>query len=160
MALEIMRPTTACLECRNGKRRCDRAGDSACSQCISRNIRCSAAAAPKQPSGPLSIKRSLPPILSPHTSNEHIYLVDLYFTFLHDKPHTLFHEPTFKASVAEGTVSQPVLLAMMGMSARYHITHILLGESRGRILIAGIGLPHNQTLLRVASCIVKRHVQH
>ncbi|WZH47740.1 Zn2-C6 fungal-type domain-containing protein [Fusarium acuminatum] len=84
-----MRPTTACLE---------------------------SAATPKQP---LPTKTSLPPILSPHTSNEHIYLVDLYFIFLHDKPHTLFHEPTFKASVAEGTVSQPVLLAMMGMSARF-----------------------------------------
>ncbi|KAF6523223.1 hypothetical protein HZS61_014751 [Fusarium oxysporum f. sp. conglutinans] len=31
----------------------------------------------------------------------------------------LFHEPTFKASAAEGTVSKPVLLAMLGLSARF-----------------------------------------
>lgn len=47
-----------------------------------------------------------------------MYLVDLYFRFMHDSPHSLFHEPTFKARVVEGTVSQPVLLAMMGLSAR------------------------------------------
>lgn len=50
-----------------------------------------------------------------------MYLVDLYFRFIHDSPHSLFHEPTFKASVAEGTVSKPVLLAMLGLSARYVI---------------------------------------
>jgi hypothetical protein len=53
---------------------------------------------------------------------ETFYLVDLYFRYYNDKPHSLFHEHTFKASVAAGTVSQPVLLAMMGLSARYGIT--------------------------------------
>ncbi|KAF5702664.1 hypothetical protein FGLOB1_9478 [Fusarium globosum] len=56
-------------------------------------------------------------IQSFHTQDETMYLVDLYFRFIHDSPHSLFHEPTFKASVAEGTVSKPVLLAMLGLSA-------------------------------------------
>lgn len=47
------------------------------------------------------------------------YLVDLYFVYIHDKPHTLFHEPSFKASVLDKTVSRPLLLSMMGLSARY-----------------------------------------
>ncbi|KAF7546536.1 hypothetical protein G7Z17_g8373 [Cylindrodendrum hubeiense] len=61
----------------------------------------------------------LPSVLSTLFSEESIYLVDLYFKFIHDQPHSLFHEPTFKASVVAGTVSQPVLLSMMGMSARF-----------------------------------------
>ena len=48
-----------------------------------------------------------------------LHLVDLYFLYIHDQPHSLFHEPSFKASVASGTVSRIVLLAMMGLSARY-----------------------------------------
>ncbi|KAF4448405.1 hypothetical protein F53441_8213 [Fusarium austroafricanum] len=54
-----------------------------------------------------------------HTQDEYMYLVNLYFRYIHDSPHSLFHEPTFKASVADGTVSKPVLLAMMGLSARF-----------------------------------------
>lgn len=53
-----------------------------------------------------------------HGKDEVLYLVDLYFRFIHDSPHSLFHEPTFKVSVVEGHVSQPVLLAMLGLSAR------------------------------------------
>lgn len=49
---------------------------------------------------------------------EILSLVELYFKFMHDKPHTLFHEPTFRSSVANGTASRQVLLSMMGLSAR------------------------------------------
>ncbi|KAF5262559.1 hypothetical protein FOXYS1_6712 [Fusarium oxysporum] len=58
-------------------------------------------------------------IQSIHAQDERMYLVNLYFRFIHDSPHSLFHEPTFKASAAEGTVSKPVLLAMLGLSARF-----------------------------------------
>ncbi|KAJ4262873.1 hypothetical protein NW762_006486 [Fusarium torreyae] len=114
-----MRPTTACLNCRNGKRKCDRTGNSACSQCIQRNLQCPATITSLQaPSSPTSSK-PLPPINSSQTRKEIMHLVDLYFRFIHDQPHSLFHEPTFKASAAAGIVSQPVLLGMIGMSARF-----------------------------------------
>ncbi|KAF5590554.1 uncharacterized protein FSUBG_10770 [Fusarium subglutinans] len=76
---------------------------------------------PGIPQLPRSPDSQDPPRLSQstRTQDEKMYLVDLYFRFIHDSPHSLFHEPTFKASVAEGTVSQPVLLAMMGLSARF-----------------------------------------
>jgi hypothetical protein len=51
-------------------------------------------------------------------TEEEVELVDLYFKYIHNQPHSIFHEATFKQSVLEGTVSQPVLLAMIGMSAR------------------------------------------
>ncbi|KAF5680755.1 hypothetical protein FDENT_8316 [Fusarium denticulatum] len=76
---------------------------------------------PGIPQLPRSPEVQDPPRLSQstHTQDEKMYLVDLYFRFIHDSPHSLFHEPTFKASVAEGIVSQPVLLAMLGLSARF-----------------------------------------
>jgi hypothetical protein len=45
-------------------------------------------------------------------------IVDLYFTFMHEKPHSLFHEATFKAKVRDGTVARAVLLGMLAVSAR------------------------------------------
>jgi hypothetical protein len=56
---------------------------------------------------------------------EVFHLVELYFTFMNDKPHSLFHEPSFKVSVLEGSASRTVLLSMMGLSARYECpTHL------------------------------------
>lgn len=109
-----MRPVKACLQCRTGKRRCDQVGTSACSQCLQRNLPCSAARdeLTESPTSPPL------PVLSARSSEE-MHLVDLYFRFIHDQPHSLFHEPSFKASVVAGTVSQHVLLGMMGLSARY-----------------------------------------
>ncbi|KAL7765038.1 hypothetical protein ACKLNR_002954 [Fusarium oxysporum f. sp. zingiberi] len=63
-----------------------------------------------------------PPPLTPPLQTDMItlrHIDNLYFRFIHDSPHSLFHEPTFKASAAEGTVSKPVLLAMLGLSARF-----------------------------------------
>ncbi len=48
------------------------------------------------------------------------------------KPHSLFHEATFKESVAAGTASPAVLLSMMGMSARYEHARVDLFRDSGR----------------------------
>ncbi|KAF5003572.1 hypothetical protein FDECE_9886 [Fusarium decemcellulare] len=114
-----MRPAKACLQCRSGKRRCDRTGDSACTQCIQRHLACSAVANNDQPSQSSITTQPRPAAPSTFCSEETIHLVDLYFQFIHNQPHSLFHEATFKQSVISGTVSQPVLLGMMGMSARF-----------------------------------------
>lgn len=111
-----MRPATACAQCRVGKRRCDlTANAGTCTPCARRNLPCSAGGTEpsritQQPRSP----RELPSV----TSEEELQLVDLYFQFIHNQPHSLFHEATFKRNVVEGTVSKPVLLAMIGMSAR------------------------------------------
>ncbi|CVL11123.1 uncharacterized protein FPRN_10941 [Fusarium proliferatum] len=115
-----MRPSTACLNCRSSKRRCHRAASSAaCTPCVQRNLLCpTTIASPQLPKAPEV--QGLPHLVAPvHSLDEMMYLVDLYFRFIHDSPHSLFHEPTFKASVAESTVSKPVLLAMLGLSARF-----------------------------------------
>lgn len=46
-------------------------------------------------------------------------LVDLYICYMHEKPHALFHEPTLRESVANGSVSQVVLFSVLGLAARY-----------------------------------------
>ncbi|KPM41263.1 hypothetical protein AK830_g5279 [Neonectria ditissima] len=114
-----MRPVKACLQCRSGKRRCDRTGSSACSQCTQRNLPCSATIHSFQASQTPTAPEPIPSILSIRSSEESLHLIDLYFRFIHDQPHSLFHEATFKESFLAGTASQPVLLAMMGMSARF-----------------------------------------
>lgn len=114
-----MRPVKACLQCRNGKRRCDPSPSSACSQCLQRNMACSADPTNRPTPQSPAVPQALPSVSQTRSSEEAIYLVDLYFQFIHDQPHSLFHKPTFKASVIDGTVSQTVLLSMLGLSARY-----------------------------------------
>lgn len=46
-------------------------------------------------------------------------LIDLYISYLHDKPHTLFHEPSLRESAAEGTLSPAVLFGIFGLAARF-----------------------------------------
>lgn len=65
-----------------------------------------------------SVSIALCDAIQPPYSEEIIYLVDLYFEYIHDKPHSLFHEPSLKGSVLDGTVSRTVLLSMIGLSAR------------------------------------------
>lgn len=50
---------------------------------------------------------------------ETILLVDLYFRFIHDQPHSLFHKPSLRSSVLAGLVSKPVLYGILGNAARY-----------------------------------------
>lgn len=45
-------------------------------------------------------------------------LVDVYFRYVHDKPHTLFHEPTLRKAVRDGTVSDAILHGTLGLGAR------------------------------------------
>lgn len=114
----------ACRQCRDGKRRCDQQGTgSSCRECTRRNLRCSTATAP--PSNPLLSPQprtagpyhlAVPLLPSAEIVRE---LCDLYISHIHDKPHTLFHEPTLRRQFADGTVSRAVMFGVMGLSVRY-----------------------------------------
>lgn len=47
------------------------------------------------------------------------HLVDLYFRFIHDKPHTLFHPILLRKRISEGTIGLSVLYGIMALAARY-----------------------------------------
>ena len=45
-------------------------------------------------------------------------LVSLYFKYIHDKHHSLFHQPTFMELLGQGKVPEVLLCAMMALAAR------------------------------------------
>lgn len=91
-------------------------GDLCCKQCNQRGLPCSAGTGRHDAILPAANEPTSPPPQALETESQH--LVDLYFRYMHDKPHSLFHEPSFKLSVVNKAVSRPVLLSMMGLSAR------------------------------------------
>lgn len=45
-------------------------------------------------------------------------LVRLYFNYVHDQFHTLFHQPSFEKDMARGKAPRILLYGMMALSAR------------------------------------------
>ena len=130
-----MKVASACLQCRIGKRKCGKSpAGTACPQCTSRGIQCSGLRAITAPTAtatanPSRLRLQLQPATHRPTSLEMdrhqlpsreitTELIDLYISYLHDKPHTLFHEPSLRASAAEGTLSPAVLFGIFGLAAR------------------------------------------
>lgn len=121
-----MRPTKACVQCRSGKRRCDGVKDAACIQCVRRSLPCSSVALMSTTGSHSPPRTGVDGTSnSPHKTgftglvdSNVSSLVYFYFRLIDQKPHSLFHEPSFRASIAKGTVSRTVLLSMMGMCAR------------------------------------------
>ena len=121
---DSMRPTKACVQCRSGKRRCDGVKNAACIQCVRRHLPCSAVSWDQSSQSQIQ-GQYIAPTDEASTSysdfdSEHLSsLIDYYFRFINDKPHSLFHEPSFRASVATGKASPTVLRCMMAMCARF-----------------------------------------
>lgn len=120
-----MKPTTACKECRAGKRKCIALTTNVkCLQCSKRQIECSLHVHSHQqkrfllPEVPHEIIDTKAQIQLPSQQIRE-ELVMLYLRYLHNKPHTLFHEPTLLESVRTGTISYNVLYGILGVSARH-----------------------------------------
>lgn len=97
-----------------------------CTHCIRRGFQCSLLTVSPTASGELSTPftsphgymriRDLTVELPPQSLCEE--LVDLYFRFIHDTFHSLFHHPTMVEDVSQGTVPPVILYAMISLSAR------------------------------------------
>lgn len=115
-----MKLAKACRQCRDGKRKCDKTTTGvACKQCTRRKLHCSSDTAvlerptlSPQTRVPISV-HTLPPL------DVRRELCGLYISHIHDKPHTLFHEPTLRQQVEDGSVSRAILYGVMGLSARF-----------------------------------------
>jgi hypothetical protein len=46
-------------------------------------------------------------------------LVNIYFDYMHDKQHALFHRPSFIANQREGCAPTVLVAAIMALSARF-----------------------------------------
>lgn len=47
-----------------------------------------------------------------------LHLATLYFDYVHDQLHTLFHKPSFMTGVAQGRTSPGLMFAVIALSAR------------------------------------------
>ena len=47
-----------------------------------------------------------------------LHLATLYFDYVHDQLHTLFHKPTFMAEVTQDRMSSGLMLAVIALAAR------------------------------------------
>jgi hypothetical protein len=123
----------------------------ACTYCSERGIQCtrdsSSNSQPAVPSNNSLVSNSLLPRIIPsqavaQASNSLpppsvcLELVNLYFDFIHDQFHSLFHKLSVLEDVKQGHASTVILLAMMALSARLPFspsisrTSVLLSRSR------------------------------
>ncbi|KAL4888461.1 hypothetical protein BDV59DRAFT_196505 [Aspergillus ambiguus] len=139
----------ACKNCRIRKRRCIPASSNlACRLCQSLSVRCSLDANYDpissrralqsnsfMPSTPKSSDRqkesgsNQDPLQCLRVSRDfRIELVSLYFRFIHNVAHSLFHEISFMRSIYEERESTLLVLFMAALSARYSTNHIFEGQ--------------------------------
>ncbi|KAI8713990.1 Zn(2)-C6 fungal-type domain-containing protein [Fusarium sp. LHS14.1] len=125
-----MRPVSACVHCRERRKRCLRARQgTSCAYCIDKGLECTVDLKPSpvqdssrgyaplvSPEVPTTSRISSAAVPDPHLSSE---LIDLYFIHVNASFPSLFHRPTLKAAVRDGTVPKVLFLAIISLSARF-----------------------------------------
>ncbi|KAL2068486.1 hypothetical protein VTL71DRAFT_16584 [Oculimacula yallundae] len=151
----------ACRNCRIRKRRClpcPSTDDGCCQLCAQQSTSCSLtrsnpiAAGPNHPiipaDNPLSSCLPQPRdinTLATSSSTRQEWrlpqrlllreLVELYFCYIHDGPHTLFHEPTFLSGLELGRIPDFVLFAVISLSTRFSTNDYFHGDARSYALV-------------------------
>ncbi|PLB50586.1 hypothetical protein P170DRAFT_381458 [Aspergillus steynii IBT 23096] len=132
----------ACATCRARKRRCVPADrGSTCQMCLLLSIPCSLNSGSRlriqPPNGLVGSSQLTERSPSVDRSRELLYeLVPLYFRFIHNIAHTMFHVPSFMRRLNEGKAFMVHIHAMCALAARYSNNRIFDGISpclRGRI---------------------------
>lgn len=125
-----MRPAKACLECRATKRRCvrldnDKSRDD-CLGCRSRQIRCTRSLTRQRSQNTMPliapVSTSYNGLPSDEDSRE---CVGLYLQFIHERPHSIFHEKTLWQDLSSGELSRSLLLAICALGCRFSTRHNL-----------------------------------
>ncbi|KAH7309901.1 hypothetical protein B0I35DRAFT_440794 [Stachybotrys elegans] len=111
----VQRPGQACVQCRESKRRCASPASGTSLECLPCRQRALVCSHDRSGRATSPGKRELPPPVSGRV----LHLVNLYFKYIHDKAHSLFHEASFRDNVARGTAPESVLMAMAGLCARF-----------------------------------------
>ena len=105
-----MRQATACLQCRTRKVSCSQSiAARSCRSCQRKNLPCSFAQT--TPSGARSVVCEYPDNAS--------HLVELYLHHIHDRPHSLFHEPTLRASIKEKSAGPALVLSICALGCGF-----------------------------------------
>ena len=144
-----MRPPTACVACRNRRRKCEISNNNSkerCVYCAKRDVPCSF-------EGPTTATNGLWAVpASPTTSDTElrrcqsistnlpprplcIELTKLYFQYIHDTFHSIFHAPSTVQDVEDGTLPKVLLFGIISLSARFSNENFFAGidpRVRGR----------------------------
>ncbi|CAG8360779.1 unnamed protein product [Penicillium salamii] len=141
-----MRLAKACSICRERRRKCDiRRPGLACTYCSARNLTCtraesSVAKAPESVSDkstPVSRSDALLESESCTLPEQTLCrdLVQLYFDYVHDKFHSLFHRPSLMEDMLRGQAPKILIYGMLALSARFSTHPFFAGidpRERGR----------------------------
>ncbi|KAF2189103.1 hypothetical protein K469DRAFT_626977 [Zopfia rhizophila CBS 207.26] len=125
-----MKVARACKQCRSVKRRCVKSeAHKSCAQCLRRALDCSFSYQHSALQHQSILPNPAPACQVPSTttstwvggldSDLRDELVELYFRLIHDKPHTLFYQPTLKRQIQNGSVHLAVLYGVLGIAARF-----------------------------------------
>ncbi|KAH7006838.1 hypothetical protein EDB80DRAFT_717902 [Ilyonectria destructans] len=123
-----MRPLSACLACRERRKRCERPRrGTSCKFCITRKLECSMSpkldAESDKAYGLLKHHRIDTNLSSasagPFSEDLSEEMVGLYFQYIQGGFPSLFHEPSFMADVRDGTVPLILFYGVIGLSARF-----------------------------------------
>ncbi|KAL4916145.1 hypothetical protein BDW62DRAFT_109510 [Aspergillus aurantiobrunneus] len=150
MSTDLRRPRAgACATCRSRKRRCiPTSTKGACQLCRSLSQPCSLSIAPRPQ--PVNHVGRCPPTAESRGPSDAskdplgglasreiwVELVHLYFRFIHDIPHTIFHVPTFLRRVDDGTAPMLHVYAMCALAARFSNNRLFDGTApcdRGKV---------------------------
>ncbi|KAL5344027.1 hypothetical protein BJX70DRAFT_352417 [Aspergillus crustosus] len=142
----------ACVTCRSRKRRCIPTADGdSCQLCRSLFKSCSLSPVARSNKGAVhgalrptaesprlsgSSEDRLGALASPGLCAD---LVHLYFRFIHNIPHTIFHEPTFLRRLDDSTAPTVHVYAMCALAARFSSNPVFDGIApcdRGEVYIA------------------------
>lgn len=118
-----MRTPKACLQCRTTKKKCTLIEyGRPCAQCHRKATPCSYTL-PRPSRTPTELKpRSSQSVSSEVNISKQIAseLLQLYFYYVHDRPHSLFHKRSLQQSLNEGTLNKALLCAVCSFGCRFH----------------------------------------
>ena len=131
-----MRLPTACIQCRQAKRRCIRpeAGEK-CTSCKHRQLICEGILKTRRVGQRTLVPRSSATVSPSNKSSQHhdgeigprpslsqgtaIELVELYLDKFHGRPHSLFHPGTLRSRVCSGTLNVALLYAICAIGCKF-----------------------------------------
>ncbi|KAJ5686840.1 hypothetical protein N7536_009459 [Penicillium majusculum] len=132
-----MRPAKACATCRERRRKCDiPAPGRSCSYCSARGLFCTRKhlSVPKGSSTPEESTAgtvSLPEKCTLPDQPLCTELVELYFDYVHDKFHSLFHRPSLIEDIRRGQAPENLIYGILALSARFS-NHISFADTDPR----------------------------
>lgn len=137
LAVPKMKIASACQQCRSSKRRCigsDAGPRASCVACQNRKLQCSKLfqntkrqelAIKVEPRNDLAHYNEVEPLPISLISE----CVELYMRFVHDAPHSLFHEQTLWNEIRTDSISECLVAAICAIGCRFSDdpTHSELG---------------------------------